>query len=187
MKYYIDIMIRPDPELKTSMLMGTLFNKLHQILVLLKSNTIAVSFPEYQVTTLGRTLRIHADKCSLQALMGTPWLNGMDNCIRKTKINHIPENTRFISVRRKQNKYANIARLRRRYMKRHQVSEHDAIKAMPDALKKTLSCPYVHIRSSSTQQPSFPFYVAQKEMSAAVLSKDFNCYGLSQTASVPWF
>jgi len=187
MEYYIDIKILPDPEFKVSMLMGTLFNKFHRVLVMLKSNNIAASFPEYQEKTLGDTLRIHGDKSSLNAFMKTNWLSGMNDYIRKTNIERIPENTRYVSVRRIQNKYANMARLRRRYVKRHQASEQEALKALPDALGKLFSYPYIKIKSESTKQSSFPFYVVQKEMESSVLNNDFNSYGLSKTSTVPWF
>lgn len=187
MEHYIDIKILPDPEFKSSMLMGALFNKFHRALAELKNNSIAVSFPEYQDKTLGKNLRIHGDKQSLEVLMRTNFLKGMNDHIRKTNIELIPDKTRFISVRRKQNKYANIARLRRRYMKRHQASEAEAHKALPDTLEKEFSYPYINIKSTSTKQAGFPFYIDQKETGDLVQSKDFNSYGLSKTSTVPWF
>jgi len=187
MDFYIDIKILPDPEFKSSMLMGALFNKLHRILVALEANNIAVSFPDYQAKSLGTILRIHGGKNVLDELMRSSWLKGMSDHILKTEISEIPDQVGYVSVRRRQNKYGNIDKLRSRYVKRHGVSENEAIEAYPVTLEKPLNLPFVNIRSSSTGQPTFPFYVEQKEVDTQILNVDFNKYGISKTATVPWF
>jgi len=187
MEYFMDIKILHDPEFNSSILMGALFNKFHRSLVTLKSDNIAICFPKYKEKVLGEILRIHSDKLSLDVLMETDWLMGLNDYIQKSNIELIPGKTRFICVRRKQNKYANIARLRRRYAKRHLVTEQESVIAYPDTLEKEFKFPYINIKSSSTNQEKFPFYIEQKVIDKPVSNMDFNSYGLSKTATVPWF
>ncbi|MET1254826.1 type I-F CRISPR-associated endoribonuclease Cas6/Csy4 [Aliikangiella maris] len=193
MDNYIDLKILPDFEFKTSMLMNALFSKFHRVLVEIESSNIAVSFPNYGINEIGKkdqclgnVMRIHGEKISLELLMDKNWLKGMSDHIFKSEITKVPDTSKFISVRRAQNKYSNIEKLRRRYMSRHNVTYEEAERLYPESLVKRVKLPFVRIKSSSTGE-LFPLFIEQKEGELNSSSRGFNCYGLSKDASLPLF
>lgn len=187
MQYYVDIDVLEDPEFNRNVLMNALFSKFHKGLV--KSGyqgSIAVSFPEYRLKpmTLGKILRLHGSDAALAAFMRENWLTGMFDHVRCSSIQNAPATCGFVQVKRKQSK-SNVERLRARFAKRHSVSEEEAKQVIPFEAQKRLALPFVSIRSQSTDQ-RFNLFIQQTKVEKNELG-DFNGYGLSQTATVPWF
>lgn len=187
MDHYLEISLRPDPEFAPALLMNALFNKLHRALVQLGSEQIGVSFPDAMVERphLGSRLRLHGSSGHLQALMALPWLSGMLDHANVSAILPVPENARHRTVRRVQVQ-SSPERLRRRYSRRHGVSANEALERLPDSIAGRLKLPFVTVRSQSTGQ-QFRLFIAHGPEQDTPQSGVFNCYGLSQHATLPWF
>lgn len=185
MNRYIDIEILTDPEFSASQIMSVLVRKLHQALVDLKCNQIGVSFPRYTSRSLGNLLRLHANEHSLQRLVETGWLTGLLDHVSIGECLEIPLESKFRVVSRVQVK-SNPERLRRRAQKRHGISAVEALARIPDRAAKTTSLPYIQLASTSTKQ-KFPLFIEHGPISEESKLGEFNKYGLSSQATVPWF
>lgn len=185
MNRYIDIEILTDPEFSAVQILSVLVRKFHQSLVDLNCNQIGVSFPKHKSTNLGNLMRLHANEHSLQRLMDTGWLSGLLDHVSTSECLEIPTNSKFRIVSRVQVK-SNPERLRRRAQKRHGISADEAIVKIPDQAAKTTNLPYVQLASTSTKQ-KFPLFIQHGPISEERKLGEFNKYGLSSQATVPWF
>ena len=187
MNYYLDLHLLPDPEFSFSLLMNALFGKLHRGLTAACMDGIGVSFPQHDDSrpTLGEQLRLHGERDVLEGFMQTGWLAGMRDHLQLAEITKVPESVRYRCVRRVQAK-SNPDRLRRRYMKRHQVDEQAARKAIPDDTAEYLALPYVTLNSHSTGQ-RFRLFIAHGQLVDQPVPGTFSHYGLSAGATIPWF
>jgi len=187
MDYYIEMRIRPDPEFSPNVLLSALFVKLHRALVQHGKGDIGISFPEVDEDkpTLGKVLRLHGEKTTLLTFMGTGWFRSMHDYLGINEIATIPVGTEHRVVCRAQAK-SNVARLRRRYMKRHGLTEAQVRERIPDTAIQRLHLPYVNMISASTEQP-FPLFIQQGTLTREAKKGNFNSYGLSATATIPWF
>ena len=188
MDHYLEIKLLPDPEFAPTVLMNALFAKLHRGLVDLRSTRIGVSFPclkiEPKQRSLGDRLRLHGDADDLQQLMALPWLTGMQDHTAVSALTPVPAQAGACMVRRVQAK-SSPERLRRRLMRRRGIGEEAARQCIPDALEARLDLPFVTMKSRSTGQ-TFRLFINQQAVSKAIAG-GFNHYGLSLTATVPWF
>lgn len=186
MDHYIEAKLLPDPEFTVPLLMGVLYNKLHRALVIMKSESIGVSFPDYNLKPkrLGSCIRVHGSYAELSQLMDSGWLQGMRDHVAPVTIQPAPETKQFLEVKRRQYK-TNAERLRRRRMKRKGETYEEACSAIPIELSPKIDKPFVTIRSQSTVQ-SFALFIDQQKQDQPKNGK-FNAYGLSQGATVPWF
>lgn len=188
MDHYVDINLRPDPEFSEATLMGALYSKLHRGLVAQQSNVIGVSFPLLQDQAefpLGLQMRLHGSKQALSSLLNSNWLAGMADHLLVGPLQPIPAKTQHRVVTRVQVK-SSPGRLRRRLMRRHNLSEQEAMERIPDAAAESSPLPYVHLRSASTGQ-NFRLFIQHGPVLEMSVNGHFNTYGLSQSATVPWF
>ncbi|MEJ2626339.1 MAG: type I-F CRISPR-associated endoribonuclease Cas6/Csy4 [Pseudolabrys sp.] len=187
MKRYLDITVTPDPEFSTPLLLSALFGKLHRALVALSTDAIGISFPHYQARgrNLGDVLRLHDDGAELDRLLALDWLQGMRDHISASSIQSVPEGVRYRNVRRRQFK-TNVERLRRRRAARHGETLEQARERIPDSIERRVTLPYLTLRSQSTRQ-SFCLFIEHGPLKAQPTPGAFNSYGLSDTATVPWF
>jgi len=185
MNRYIDIEILTDPEFTSPQILSVLVRKLHQSLVDLNCNQIGVSYPEHKSTTLGGLMRLHANEHSLQRLMETGWLTGLLDHVKVSECLEIPKDSKFCMVSRVQVK-SSPERLRRRAQKRHGISEEEARERISDRAAKTTNLPYVRLASISTKQ-KFPLFIQHGPVTEKNKLGEFNNYGLSSQATVPWF
>ncbi len=187
MKYYVDFHLLPDPELSVPILMNTLFEKLHRGLVEIDSHELGVSFPNVlcEKPFLGDCMRVHGSMLNLERLMARNWLTGMHDYLQVEPIKLVPEQTLHCRVQRVQPK-TNVDRLRRRYMKRHGVTETEAVILIPDTVEKRVRLPFLQIKSQSTGQ-HFCLFIEHLTPQKQAVRGEFNTYGLSLTATVPWF
>jgi CRISPR-associated endonuclease Csy4 len=167
--------------------MSALFNKLHLALVARRSEHIGVSFPAVQSNPvwLGNCLRLHGDQTTLAELMTLNWLAGVRDHVRATAVLAVPSNVRFRTVSRVQAK-SNPERLRRRQMRRHGLSADEALSRVPDTATERLHVPYVQLHSQSTTQ-SFRLFIRHGALFETATVGTFGAYGLSATATIPWF
>lgn len=187
MNYYIEFGLLPDPEFTTSFLMNALFAKLHRVFVELNNRELGVSFPHarHAPIAIGDRLRIHGSDENLERLMAKKWLTGMHDHLQVESIEMIPKQTLHSKIRRIQPK-SNVDRLRRRHMKRHNVTYEVAARRIPDTAEQHVSLPYLKIQSQSTGQ-HFCLFIKQDEPGEIAIGGEFNAYGLSLGATVPWF
>ncbi|PPC74540.1 type I-F CRISPR-associated endoribonuclease Cas6/Csy4 [Pokkaliibacter plantistimulans] len=187
MDHYLDIRLRPDPDFTPPQLMSALYSKLHRALVAGQHDAIGVSFPlmEQQRAGLGGVLRLHGSATALDQLMSQPWLSGMHDHVERSALLPVPADAKHRTLRRVQAQ-SNPERLRRRLAKRHQLSEAEARERIPDSAAQQLKLPYLQLRSHSTGQ-HFRLFLQLSAEQATPLTGTFNRYGLSQTASLPWF
>lgn len=187
MLQYIDIHLRTDPEFPTHQLMAALFAKLHRRLAELKSQRIAVSFPGYQETpaTLGRTLRLIGPGSELVRLMERDWFQGMRDHADMRPVAAVPHDAGQRTLRRVQAK-SSPERLRRRQMRRHNLTAEQVLERVPDSCAETLKLPFLTLSSASTGQ-KFNLFLRLGQSAPATEAGDFNSYGLSATATIPWF
>lgn len=187
MDHYLEIRLLPDPEFVPTVLMNALFAKLHRALVELESRAIGISFPDVQSEppAPGGRLRLHGTSDELQRLMALNWLTGMCDHITINQPTLVPAKVSYRSVRRVQAK-SNPERLRRRLMKRKGITEDEARRAIPDSVAEQLKLPFVTIKSRSTGQ-EFRLFFDHQPVQSELKEGEFSRYGLSPTATVPWF
>ena len=181
MDRYIDITVLPDPEFSTTTLMNALYSKLHRTLAVLGEVNIGVSFPHLKKTP-GEILRLHGGELALQKLINQNWSKGLSDYIQVTQIQLVPKETKHIRVERVQEKMT-AARLRRAVKRGSMtVDEAETVLANRQQLKK----PFLQLQSSSTKQ-RFPLFINQGKPQSKMIAGKFNSYGLSDSATVPWF
>ncbi len=188
MSHYLDIHLRPDPELTPHHLLSGVYTRLHRALVQLQRADIGVSFPGHddRKPGLGTHLRLHGPEAALASLQASSWLNGIGDHLRVSAIAPVPASARHRVVERVQAK-SNVERLRRRAIKRHGLDSATAAQRIPDAAAERLHLPFVTLGSRSTGQPSFPLFIRHGPLLSAPVAGDFNSYGLSREATIAWF
>lgn len=187
MHHYIDIHLRPDPEFPAHHLMAALYARLHRVLALVQANTIGVSFPGYQShpPILGNTLRLFGPQGDLVRLMEHQWLHGIRDHTDVAPMAPVPATAVHRHLRRAQGK-SSPERLRRRQMRRHGLTEEQALERVPDAAAEMLRLPFITLFSASTGQ-RFPLFLRMSPTVSGPSAGEFNTYGLSTTATIPWF
>jgi CRISPR-associated endonuclease Csy4 len=184
MNFYINIAVLPDPEFPETILMSALFSKLHRALVEEGSRRIGVSFPKAE-KTLGAHIRLHAEEQHLKNLMALNWLKGLKDYTEVYPLREIPSNCKHRIVSRIQPK-TNLERLYRRSIANGKLSIEDAAKKSTNKKAVVSHHPFVHIKSLSTGQ-KFCLYIKQGNLIDEPISGVFTMYGLSSTATIPWF
>lgn len=187
MDHYVDIDLRPGPEFGPCQLMSALFAKLHRALVANPALGLAISFPRHDadVPHLGNKLRLHGSLASLDALLASGWLTGMRDHVVYTGSAAVSATAKHRAVRRVQVQ-SNPERLRRRLMKRHGLDAAQARQQIPDSAAESLRLPFIQLRSASTGQ-TFRLFIVHGPIVDEAQVGPINAYGLSQTATVPWF
>jgi CRISPR-associated endonuclease Csy4 len=187
MNHHVDIDVRPDLDFPTHQLLSALYAKLHRALVAQRSNRIGVSFPGFDADALhlGARLRLHGDLAALSSIMEKNWLTGVRDHVAVALPRPVPADSKHRVVRRVQAK-SSPDRLRRRLMSRHDYDEREARQRIPDQVATFLKLPFIQLHSASTGQ-AFPLFIGHGPLLDGPVSGDFNAYGLSHTATVPWF
>lgn len=187
MDAYLEIRLLPDPEFAPTTLMNALFSKLHRGLVAHGGRNIGVSFPDVEKNgrSLGERLRLHGRRVDLEKLMAAHWLMGMRDHATASEIAAVPAHARQRVVRRVQAK-SSPERERRRLIARKGISAEQAIQAISDSAAEQLNLPYLVLTSQSTAQ-QFRLFVEHLAVQEQAAHGEFSAYGLSPTATVPWF
>lgn len=187
MDAYLDIQILDDPEFKTVTLLNTLFSNLHRGLVQYGKQSIGISFPDFQegIIHLGSRLRIHGCRDEIQNLMELNWIKGMQDYVSVSDIKNVPSDCKYRIIRRVQAK-SNPERLRRRLIARKGIDAKAAKQAIPDSFAERLKLPYIALASHSTGQ-QFRLFVENLPIQEQAIHGIFSSYGLSPTATIPWF
>lgn len=187
MNHYLDLRLRPDPEIATSHLLNAVYGKLHLALVSGNHTDIGISFPrsEESAPLLGDTLRLHGSADVLARFIAVPWLGHLAEHVGATTIRPAPSAAHHRAARRFQVK-SSPERLRRRYARRHGVSQEEAVALIPDTVAECTDLPYLRLRSTSTGN-NFRLFIRHGEIVSQPVPGEFNSYGLGAGATVPWF
>ncbi len=183
MNYYINIKINPDAEMRENVLLNKVYAKFHKRLYDLKSSDIGVSFPEYKVK-LGRVLRIHGTSQRLQILQSENWLSGLAGYCDISEIQKIPDQVSHRTVSRKQTNMT-AAKLRR-LIKRNTIQPDEINRYKAKMFQQGIDNPFLELNSASNgynHRRYLSFGGLQKEATAG----NFDQFGLSKQATVPWF
>lgn len=185
--HYIDITLRPDPDFSPAHLLSALVSKLHRALVALKASDIGTSYPRHcsRPRTLGDVLRLHGTPDALARLTAEPWLRGMESHVSVSAAAAAPANAPHRVVQRRQFK-TNVERLRRRRMRRKGETAEQAAQVIPGSVERQPTLPFVQLRSASSGH-SFALFIEHGALQDTPQPGEFNSYGLSQQATVPWF
>jgi len=183
MNDYVDITLLPDTEIPATVLMNAIYTKLHQALHDLSSNSIGVSFPKYKVT-LGNILRIHGEKSILCDLFSMDWIGGMRGYCEITEIQSIPQDAKFRTVFRK---HVSMSESKlRRLISRGSLADDRVRHYRAKMFSKGLDNPYVELISASNGH-KHRRYIVFGELVDYPTFGAFDQFGLSKTATVPWF
>jgi len=183
MKYYIDITIRPDKTMHENVLLNQVYTKLHQALHKLHCDAIGVSFPQYRIK-LGRLLRLHGSHTGLNDLQSLNWLDSLTHYCNVGKLQIVPENCQYRVVSRVQSTMTQ-AKLKR-LKKRHTMTDEDMKRYKGNMFCKGLDNPYLELASHSNGN-KYRRYLQFGELRAQPTAGKFDLFGLSRTATVPWF
>ncbi|MGB5156515.1 MAG: type I-F CRISPR-associated endoribonuclease Cas6/Csy4 [Desulfobacterales bacterium] len=183
MNYYIDVEIKPDSEMRESPLMNLVYNKFHKALVKLKTEQIGVSFPKYQIK-LGKILRLHGDRTNLQNLNNLNWLGGIAGYCEISDVKSVPADVKYRTVSRIR---TNMSKSKLERLKRRGSITHDEEKAYKAKMFSLgLDNPYLDLESGSTGQRLRLFIHFGYLLDQPVIG-NFDSYGLSKIATIPWF
>ncbi len=184
MNHYFNITLLPDTEMPATVLMNAICAKLHKQLYDVQSKTIGISFPKYDVT-LGNVLRIHGSEADLQKLHAANWVGGMNGYCKIGEISVVPANAKHRTGSRKQSTMSQ-SKLKR-LLKRGTITD-DKVKDYKAKMfaEKGLDKPWLDFVSSSNGN-RHRRYIELGELQDTPIKGEFDYFGLSKTATVPWF
>lgn len=197
MNYYQDITLLPDSEISLGFIWQKVFQQVHIAFVENKvaqnQSDIAVSFPQYRnvVFPLGDKLRLFANgESQLEQLNIAKWLSRFADYCHISSIKTVPEHTQFVLFSRKHCQ-TNPERLARRRAKRKGETFEQAMQHFAGFKDDSFTLPFIAMESLSSADTSgstnkFRLIVEQKILPEHQPG-NFNCYGLSKGATVPWF
>ncbi len=183
MNHYIDIHIKPDAEMRDNVLLNKVYAKFHKALFSLKSTDIGVSFPQYNVL-LGHVLRIHGIESKLTKLQATNWLGGLVGYCDVSAIQEIPGEVSYRTISRKQSNMTG-AKLRR-LIKRGSITQDEAKGYKAKMFQQGIDNPYLELESTSNGH-KHRRYIQFGELSKQATKGEFDQFGLSTKATIPWF
>lgn len=183
MDHYIDITIRENPEVPTTVLLNAVFAKLHKALHDLGSTGIGVSFPNAD-KTLGGLLRLHGNSADLQTLQSFNWAKHTKQYFQNTAVLPVPNTAQYRVVSRLQPKLSE-AKIRR-LIKRGALKATDVDAVRKKQANELLTHPYLELTSNSNGHRHKRFIQVSEPLADPVTGR-FDSFGLSKTATVPWF
>ncbi len=193
MDSYLNIRVLPDSSISAPSLLNNLFSRFHRTMARHYNGQVAVGFPHYgqngqkhyRQKTLGDVLRLFASKAVLEQLMGFHWLKGLRDHTQVGDIRPIPGAVQgYRTVSRVQKK--SPQNMRKRSIAKGWLGERDAQNRIPDQRFKPLDLPYLQLQSLSNKQ-FMRIYVQLGELRDQPELGAFSSYGLSRTATIPWF
>lgn len=183
MNHYLDMQLKPDAEMRENVLLNKVYTKLHKALSTMKLTDIGVSFPKYRVK-LGDVLRIHGTKQRLEALQAMRWLGGLSGYCKVSDVLPVPEKVKYRVISRIQSNMTE-AKLRR-IIKRGSISSKAVKQYKAKMFSIGLDNPYLELESNSNGHKHRRF-IQFGELLDAPIKAVFDSFGLSKTATIPWF
>ncbi|WP_265821010.1 type I-F CRISPR-associated endoribonuclease Cas6/Csy4 [Geovibrio ferrireducens] len=183
MKHYIEVTLLPNKDIPENCLLNKTYTCLHKQLYDMKSSEIGVSFPHYQVK-LGNTIRIHGNAGELKKFEDGEWLDKLKLDCLISEINPVPESVMYRVVSRVQPTMS-MSKLRR-LINRGSISEEDIKNYKAKMFSKGLELPYLELDSVSNGH-KHRRYINFGELKTEPSFGSFDFFGLSNTATIPWF
>jgi CRISPR-associated endonuclease Csy4 len=183
MNSYLDIILKPDAELREAELSSKVFTKLHKGLVTLKTNQIGISFPEVKVK-LGLIYRLHGDIDKLTELQELNWLGPLIGYCKVSDVLSIPNAVKYRNIKEKRSNLSSSTL--RRLIARGSIDKDGEKRYKIKMLSNSFDNPYLDILSSSTGQVYRKFFEFG-DILAEPVDGSFDSYGLSKDATIPWF
>lgn len=187
--HYFEITAIPHEELPQSAITSLVMQELHRILKDFDGK-IGLSFPDYQkqTITIGGRIRCFANLELLEKVKLKLSDKSSTDYAILSEIHPVPQQIRgYLSYSRVQNKGSSDLRRKEKHMKQRGFSDDEITKVL--SLKaqnqKPISLPHVHMTSSSTGQ-QFLLMIKEKQLEENI-EGTFSSYGLSKTATVPYF
>lgn len=196
MKYYQDITLLPDAEADLGFLWHKVYQQLHLALadnkIAANESAVAVSFPGYggKQFPLGDKLRLFAGtQAQLEKMNINQWLSRLTDYTHVKPVKSAPEAiNQYACFQRKQFKSNLLKEAARRAQYKGETLE--VALAHFEHYEKESTLPYINMTSLSMEDNNrprnFKLFVA-RELFDEPQAGSFNCYGLSKTATVPWF
>lgn len=184
MDHYIEIRVLPDPEFSEETLMAALVAKLHRAFGQRGKSDIGISFPEHGVKP-GAVLRLHGHRQALNELESLAWRKGLSDFCAASAIQPVPAVRQWRCVSRVQVK-SSAQRLLRRSVKKGWLTEEEAQQRLLTMEEVRTDLPWLNLRSLSSGQ-SFRLFIRHGDVLCAPVAGTFSTYGLSATATIPWF
>lgn len=183
MNSYIELQLKPDAEMREAELSSKVFTKFHKVLVKLNTNSVGISFPQAHLK-LGRVFRIHGKSSLLNDLERLEWLGPLSGYCRLSDILTVPKNAQYRVISEKR---SNLSKAKlRRLIARGSIDKEGEKRYKVKMLSQGFDNPYLDLFSSSTEQVHRKFFEFS-DVKAEPIDGTFDSYGLSQTATVPWF
>jgi CRISPR-associated endonuclease Csy4 len=200
MKYYFDITLLPNADANLGFLWQKVFQQVHIALVDNKvgdnESAIALSIVDYgdKDFPLGSKLRLLAgSEDTLVKLDIHQWLKRLSDYCYIKPIKKVPDDIRqYARFKRKPVKSIEKKAKRRA---EHLNKPYAEVLAYLIKEGKTTKCelPYINVESQDTKKrveqgvsPQFLLFI-ERSLFEVPASGKFDCYGLSKTATVPWF
>jgi len=183
MDHYIDIQLKPDAEMKEAELSSKVYAKFHKALCDLSTNQIGISFPLVDLKP-GKLFRVHGIVSLLKELQAQSWLGGLTGYCKVSEIKEVPANTKYRVISQKKGNMSS-AKLRR-LISRGTMDEAAIKRYKVKMLSQGFDNPYLDIYSNSTKQNRRMFFEVSGLQDTEVQGH-FDRFGLSKTATVPWF
>jgi len=200
MKFYLDITLLPDAEANLGFIWQKVFQQVHIALVDNKignnESAVALSIINYgdKDFPLGNQLRLLANTEEvLQKLNIHRWLNRLSDYCHIKQIKSVPTDvSQYACFKRKPVKSIEKKAQRRAV---HLNKPYDEVLAYLRKEKRSEECklPFINIESQQTKkrlgQGESPFFYIfiERVLTDKLVEGKFDCYGLSKTATVPWF
>ncbi len=191
MKFYLEIIINPEPEIPIYFLWEKVYQQVHLALVERQDDkgkvAIGVSFPDYddKQFMLGCKLRLFAaSKAELEELDLINWLSRLLDYVHLTAIRRVPGKCQFAIFKRLQPKSSN-ARLARRKAKREGLSYDQALGALGNRKEQVSKAPFIHVKSMSSEK-RYRLVIGYLPAKNSCID-GFSTYGLSSVSTVPVF
>ncbi len=193
MRYYIDITLISTDDIGHYFLWSKLYQQVHLALVEGGVGGVGVAFPEYSSAQprLGRKLRVFSqDESTLAKLDLNRWLSRLSDYCHITSIRTVPEHSSYAMFSRKQSSI-NPERLAKRRSKRKGETIEKSVEYFSDYQGELIALPFISMKSLSTSTSDntsgrFKLFVERTLLENAQ-DGEFTSYGLSKTATVPWF
>lgn len=201
MKYYQDITLLPDTEDDLYFLWEKTYQQIHIALVEIKDAHnrvgVGVSFPKYcfsgEIKNLGNKLRLlSASKDLLMELNVEKWLSRLADYVHITRIREVPAEFEVVMFSRKVVK--SNEKLAKERSKHLGVPYGDALASLKEGGRSgRCNLPFIQMTSHSTanaksfeEKNRFPLFIEKQNVNKMV-GGNFDSYGLSRLATVPWF
>ena len=184
MNHYIEFRLRQDPESSKSFLTNALVSKLHRTLCDFKATDIGISFPNANNFALCGVVRLHSTEFRLEELMTVDWLGELIGQCTVGEILPVPDNCQYRTISRIQPKMSQ-SRLNR-LIRRGKITDTEVKGYRARQFSRKLDRPFIQLTSASNRR-IYRRYIDLGEVQANPTTGNFDKFGLSKGATVPWF